>query len=262
MVVTAVQALPTYGPPQVVALTGLNNPHGVAVDFKGDLFVADCGANAVLELPKTGPRSTLSLTGLKGPESVAVDRAGDVYVADTGNNRVVTLPVGAPQATLDFAGLNQPKVVAVDGSGNVFVADTGNDQLLELPPNGPPVRLELVGLSRPSGIAVDSGGGVTVADIGNNRVVRLPKLRASPRSSFRFRVSANLKRWQSIDRAVCSSPTRPTTVWWPEPQARRPPLLASRASTAPVRSRSTGPVRCSWLMAPTDGSCSSRRSLG
>ena len=76
--------------------TGLLYPSGVAVDSRGDVFVADTDNARVMELPHGSVSPvTLPFTGLVLPRQVAVDSAGDVFVADTINSRVVELPHGA-----------------------------------------------------------------------------------------------------------------------------------------------------------------------
>jgi len=76
--------------------TGLLYPSGVAVDSRGEVFVADTDNARVVELPRGSARQvTLPFTGLSNPWQVAVDTAGDVFVADTINSRVVELPHGA-----------------------------------------------------------------------------------------------------------------------------------------------------------------------
>jgi DNA-binding beta-propeller fold protein YncE len=68
----------------------------MAVDARGNLFVADTDNKQVLELPAGWPSATeVAFNGLKEPTAVAVDTTGNVYVVDSGNNRVVKLPAKA-----------------------------------------------------------------------------------------------------------------------------------------------------------------------
>jgi hypothetical protein len=93
---------------------GMSDPVGVAVDARGDLWVADASNNRVLEyVPPfaTGMAASLVLgqvnltqsvraataTGLDYPLGVSLDTHGDLWVADSDNNRVVEyVPVEFP----------------------------------------------------------------------------------------------------------------------------------------------------------------------
>ena len=69
-------------------------PKGIAVDSKGDVWVADSGNNRVQEFKLTGEWvRTFGVEGtgngdFKTPVGLAFDSEGDVWVADSANNRV------------------------------------------------------------------------------------------------------------------------------------------------------------------------------
>lgn len=116
----------------------LSRPSGVAVDDKGNLYIADTGNNRVrMVAAGTGIIGTLAGNGntaffgdggnsvqaaLNRPRGVAFfDDA--VYIADTGNHcirRVQSAVIGTVAASLD-----SPTSVAVDDTGTIWVADTG-----------------------------------------------------------------------------------------------------------------------------------------
>jgi hypothetical protein len=148
---------------------------GLAVDSKGDVFIADPalakvfkvtpdgiihlfagGGNSITGGGDGGPATQASLLE---PFAAAVDSKGDVFIADTGTNttREVTPdgiihtvagmlsnahPVGGPGGFSGDGGpatralLNQPTDVAVDGKGDLFIVDSGNDRIREVTPNG------------------------------------------------------------------------------------------------------------------------------
>ena len=74
---------------------GLVNPAGVAVDRRGNLFVADPVNNCVRRKAPSGAVGTIAgrcsrwRSFLSSPRAVAVDSEGNLFIADTGNNRVV-----------------------------------------------------------------------------------------------------------------------------------------------------------------------------
>jgi sugar lactone lactonase YvrE len=103
-------------------------PHGVAVDGSGNLYVADTANNAVRKITPAGVVSTIA-SALSSPESIAADAAGAVYVADSAgvhrilNGRVDTLPPLA--LTSDPAGpFAAANALAVDARGTLYLCDT------------------------------------------------------------------------------------------------------------------------------------------
>ena len=123
----------------VLPFTGLDNPQGVAVDAKGDVYVTDSGNNRVLELAAGSTSQTVALfAGLNHPEGIAVGDAGDLDVTEPADNRVLELTAGSTSPTLlPFTGLAKPTGVAVDSRDPdndraVFVTDSAHNRVLEL----------------------------------------------------------------------------------------------------------------------------------
>ncbi len=143
----------------------LNTPQGLAVDSKGNVYIADQVNNRVRMVTPQGIISTFAGNGTTGaprflgdggpatvanlslPGGVAVDPSGNVYIADTGDNSIREVGAngiihtiagngygGLGGDTLLAAGavLLQPEDVFVDGSANVFIADTGNAAVREI----------------------------------------------------------------------------------------------------------------------------------
>ena len=139
----------------------LNRPNDIAVDYYGNVFIADSG-NAVVRLVQksSGTISTYAGTytagysGDGGPAvnaqlssslGIALDALGNLFIADCGNNRlrqVRTLDRSitnlAGTGTPGFAGdgglatsayLSCPSAAAVDTSGNVYIVDTNNNRI-------------------------------------------------------------------------------------------------------------------------------------
>jgi sugar lactone lactonase YvrE len=139
-----------------------NLPNGVALDGKGNLFVADTGNGTIRQIVlSTGAVTTIAGTaGATGandgtgpaaqfdsPISVAVDGSGNLFVSDFYNNtiRKITMPgavvttfagtapvAGVIDGTGAAARFHLPYGVAIDGSGNVYVADSYNDTIRKI----------------------------------------------------------------------------------------------------------------------------------
>lgn len=137
----------------------LNYPYGVAVDVKGNVYIADTGSNCVRCVGPNDIITTVAGSGAEGfsgdgglatqaalnsPYSVAVDVTGAVYIADMCNERVRRVgPDGvittvAGKGTFGFSGdggpaaqasLNSPTGMAVDASGVLYIADRLNSRI-------------------------------------------------------------------------------------------------------------------------------------
>lgn len=82
----------------------LGAPEGVVVDAKGNVFISDTGANAIVRVDaKSGTLSHVALNEtLASPGALAIDRSGDLFVADRGNQRIVEFPqIGAGDPSAD-----------------------------------------------------------------------------------------------------------------------------------------------------------------
>jgi DNA-binding beta-propeller fold protein YncE len=180
----------------------MTRPHGVAVDGKGKLYVADTENNRVQVF--SGPELAFERVVGRGegggygqmrdPMGVAVDSGGKLYVADPGNNRVqvfsgneltfervVGLGYGDGEGQMKY-----PNSVAVDGEGKLYVADTGNNRVQVFSLNKEKGDFDFEntvklgegrgdGLKFPGGVAVDWSRAVIVSDTYNNRAQVLDK---------------------------------------------------------------------------------------
>ena len=162
----------------------LSEPRGVAVDARGNVYVADTKNSRIDVFDGSG--TFLRVLGAKGqgdgqlnePCGVAVGPDGTVYVADTWNHRVVRFgPGGEPRGvwTDPERGFFGPRAVLVV-QGSLYVADTGNKRIVRFDSDGKVTkRWGSAGpdpgqLVEPVGLASDSAGRVYVADTGNHRV--------------------------------------------------------------------------------------------
>ncbi len=159
---TAWNATTAVGTEIVATQIALADPHQIAVDGQGRVFVADTLNNRVLRVETDGSITTIAGTGtagfsgdggvatsakLQGPNAVAVDGIGRVFIADTQNARIREIDLDGTIATI--AGTGTP-------------GTTGD--------NGPAL---LAQLSAPQGIAVDGLGRILIADSDANRIRRI-----------------------------------------------------------------------------------------
>jgi sugar lactone lactonase YvrE len=164
--------------PAMVA-TGPSAPYGIAVDGKGDLFVAYTESGVVDEIVAVNGKVSASSTvipigsGFDAPYGIAVDGSGNVFVSDIFYNVVdeivaVNGAVSASSAIVPLgSGFLYPEGLAVDAMGDVFVADNQNLQVKKISAiNGTTSTVSVVGsgFRSPTGVAVDAMGDVFVAD--------------------------------------------------------------------------------------------------
>ena len=132
---------------------GTVGPVGLALDAKGDLYVALHRIQGHY-VEKYAPDGTLlgqfvpagsgpgQVTGgpSSGPEEVAVDRIGDIWITDPENGRLVEVDAaGKPLRTIAGDGhtaLDHPTNVAVDPAGDVYTVQ--GREIWEFGPNGLP----------------------------------------------------------------------------------------------------------------------------
>jgi hypothetical protein len=169
----------------------LSSPQMVALDGRGNLYIADQGNNRIREV-SGGVINTIVGNGsigdggpatgaqLEMPVSLALDGSGNLYIADSGASRVrmvaattgtITTVAGNGTAggsvtngsPATGVGLNGPFAVAVDRNGNIYIADTFEFTILE-------VSGGLIFNFAGNGTAGYSGDGnaATAAEIGNS----------------------------------------------------------------------------------------------
>jgi DNA-binding beta-propeller fold protein YncE len=145
----------------------LDTPVGLAVDRRGDVYIADLAAN---QIRKVSPDGRISRFAGNFTKCTTAPRCGD----------------GRRAAN---ARLNQPWAVAVDETGNVYIADYLDDEVRKVSPSGTISRFAGTGrpctpqrscgdggpatsarLFMPAGVAVDRAGNVYIADSNDHEV--------------------------------------------------------------------------------------------
>jgi sugar lactone lactonase YvrE len=169
----------------------LANPIGVAVDWQGNLYVADSCNNRVRKIDTSGIITTVAgsgnsqgicntATGYSGdggpataaalnlPTGVAADSTGNLYIADAGNQVIRKVDSNGIISTFAGGGTAYPgdggpatsaslgnliEGLAVDASGNLYLAD-GSSMVRQISPDG---TITTIAGMRSSGYSGDGG---------------------------------------------------------------------------------------------------------
>ena len=150
----------------------LSHPTGVAVDAKGNLYIADSGNNRVRRVDaSTGVITTYAgngRTGLSGdggpasaaelnnPTGLAFDADGNLFIADHDNDlirrvdgktgEITTVAGGGTSGAIGDGGpatsatLTGPYAVAVDADGNLCIADREGERIREVDAKSQTIR--------------------------------------------------------------------------------------------------------------------------
>jgi hypothetical protein len=109
----------------------LNEPNGLAVDSKGNLYVANSGGNNILMFNSKYqymPAKTIT-QGVFHPTGVALDPMGNVWVANylAGEGSITEYANGQQVSSGTITeGVDSALAIAVDGSGNVWVQNNNS----------------------------------------------------------------------------------------------------------------------------------------
>ncbi len=139
-------------------------PYDLAIDSKGNLYVADT-ANGIIRMvmPEGGVSTVAGQAGVVGssdgtgasakfynPQGVAVDASGNLYVADTKNETIRKIAPGGSVSTYagqagkcgyadgvgNAAQFCNPISLVVDSAGNVYVTDSTYRTIRKIAPGG------------------------------------------------------------------------------------------------------------------------------
>jgi hypothetical protein len=172
------------GVQSVLAVTGLSNPTGVAIDGAGNRYIIVNGVTAnVIKIAANGAQSTVSLSSaLEDAKGIAADSAGNLYFADTGDSRVIKAPAGTGTVTILASSLSSPQSVAVDSAGNVYYVE-GNGHVTQIAAAGGALT-QITGVTFGNAVAVDTYGNVYIADTGTDCLVKVPAGTSAGSDSF------------------------------------------------------------------------------
>jgi sugar lactone lactonase YvrE len=175
----------------------LNDPYGVAVDSKNNIYISDtydqkirfiaAGQSNITTIAGNGIACTNAPLGCGDgkaatsaevhlPQGLFVDAAGDLYIADANDHRIRYIAAGqanittvAGNGTQGFAGdggaatsaeLDLPGGIFVDGLGNMLISDSGNGRVRQVTAGATPTISTIAG-----GGTGGDGGSPTLATL-------------------------------------------------------------------------------------------------
>ncbi|MGA3092178.1 MAG: hypothetical protein ABSD75_26515 [Terriglobales bacterium] len=123
-IAVALLCLFAFGSASFAATNPLNFPMGLAVDAKGNLWVANSGDNNILVFsPGYALQKADTITqGVSSPTGVAFDPQGNLWVTNFTASSVTeyTSRVQNTSNTITF-GIQNPEAIAIDGLGDIWV---------------------------------------------------------------------------------------------------------------------------------------------
>ncbi|WP_026777111.1 Ig-like domain-containing protein [Polaribacter sp. Hel_I_88] len=133
-----------------------NSPGGIAIDFFGNIYVADTGNNKIRKIDKNNNVITIAGSVESGykddeginasfnrPNSLIVNLNNEVYVVDSGNNKIRKIDnnnnnnVTTMSLNITFLeeDLSNPSSIAIGVNGAFFVADSNNHTIRSISEN-------------------------------------------------------------------------------------------------------------------------------
>lgn len=187
-------------------------PTGIAVNRRGDRFVADYDNHVIRKIDRFGWVTTFAGQGVPGfadgkgrgalfhgPDTLAMDGDDNLYVADADNFRIRKITPDGVVSTVAGSGRQgnkegaaeeaefvYPTGVAVAPDGSLYVADRGAHRIKRVTPTGIVMIVAGTGepgyhdslayfskFNQPMTVAADNGGNVYVADAGSHTIRRI-----------------------------------------------------------------------------------------
>lgn len=172
-----------------------NGPIGIAVDARGNIYVADAYNDRIRMIAVDGQVTTVAGKGTPGyadgdrstalfdtPCGIIVANDGSLIVADTGNDRLRKITPDGNVSTFGSGDLSNPIALALSHDNFLYVTELDRSRVVQLAPDGT-ARVTAgdaadgPGFNQPTGIAIgphsDRPPQLYVADSGNYLVRKL-----------------------------------------------------------------------------------------
>jgi len=168
-----------------------NGPIGVAVDARGNIYVADTYNDRIRMIAPDGQVSTLAGQGTPGyadgdrntalfdtPSGIAVANDNSVIIADTGNDRLRRISPEGNVTTLPVTDLSSPIGLAITHDNFIYVTELDRSRVVQVAPDGTTRAIADDGhFNQPAGVAIDPHGRgpakLYIADSGNYLIRKL-----------------------------------------------------------------------------------------
>lgn len=113
-------------------LSEFSAPSGIAVDEKGNIYIASFQENSVYKISAYGQKTLITKSLLiKGPIGVAIDKSGNIYVANYLANNIVK--ISKENAVSVFAEIEKPYCMTYDSEHNrLYVTEQATNKLVKL----------------------------------------------------------------------------------------------------------------------------------
>jgi streptogramin lyase len=164
---------------QTVITSDVKQPDWIAVDTKGDIFIADNADGRVVKETPSGEKYTQSIvfpssaSGANSLNGLAVDAIGNLYFVSDGNVWKATPTTAGYQAKMALPGM-YGRGLAVDGVGDLYVT-VGNTQVLhEMRSETSYTQSTLATAHVPAaaGLAVDDSGNLYVGELSGKQILK------------------------------------------------------------------------------------------
>ena len=168
-----------------------NGPIGVAVDARGNIYVADSYNDRIRMITPKGDVSTVAGKGTPGyadgdrdnalfdtPSGIAVAADNSLIVADTGNDRLRRIGPEGNVTTLPVTDLSSPIGLAITYDNFIYVTELDHSRLVQVAPDGSTrIIADRANFNQPTGIAIATNkrkpATLYVADSGNYLIRKL-----------------------------------------------------------------------------------------
>ena len=227
-----------------------NGPVGIAVDTRGNVFVADTYNDRVRMISTDGQVSTVAGAGSPGyadgdrntalfdtPCGIAVAQDGTLIIADTGNDRLrrIDKDGNVSAFTVNGESLSSPIGLALTHDNVLYVTELNRSRVLQVTPDGSAHVIAGRGpgfadgvdnarFNQPTAVAIDSlSDGLYVTDSANYLIRKLEPATSTPEIAAATSSTSN----NALPRLTNQTLDQQSMIWPVDPQDRPHEVVAT-----------------------------------